>query len=362
MSKNIVVMGSGQIGRAVAKLVLNSVQYPDVWIWDKVDNKIDLVDTHIIDLEDATVEYLTSELIDNQTDYVVNALPFFLNEKIAQAAANAGCSYIDFTEDDQMADKVQAIYRNHPNLSCAVKCGLAPGFINYLGHHLVSNIISEGGKCSSLMISVGALPRNVNGTRPADLYNISWSVDGLVNEYIRPCRVRHGGKVMEIEALTGIEKVIADGVEYEAAYTSGGIGSLISELKHVPNVAYKTLRYPTHYDYVRDVVARHHREFEPIKEEFLKVFPFNTDDVIVVYAEAKGKDKSGRLVRQSRSYQITGINDLSAIQTTTASGGVAVLELMESRDLSGIINHADISLDVFMSTVAATNAYGYDIK
>jgi saccharopine dehydrogenase-like NADP-dependent oxidoreductase len=302
-------------------------------------------------------------LSDKKATHVMVAMPFMYNDKIALAAAKARCHYIDFTEDDLMADKVQAIYQvfnaNGANLTCAVKCGLAPGFINYLGHSLVKDITGEnyggGGKCTDLMISVGALPRNVNGRGP-DLYNLSWSVDGLVNEYIRPCRVRMMGEEKEIEPLLGLEPVIADGVEYEAAFTSGGIGSLVKELKKVQNVAYKTLRYPTHYDYVREAVARNHKDFDKIKAEFLKVFPFNTDDVIVVYAEAKGVNANNTYSRRSYSAHFVGVDGLSAIQSTTAGGGVAVLELMLKGQISGIVNHADITLDKMLASTQTFQA------
>lgn len=357
----VIVFGGGQIGRGVEKFCYD-LFYPSMpdekcQVWDKFS----LNTSNKVDVDAFTVEELTQKLLDAKATHVIVAMPFSYNEKIAMAAAAAGCHYIDFTEDDVMADKVQTIYRNHPELTCAVKCGLAPGFINYLGHSLVKDITREEyggkGKCTDLMISVGALPRNVNGQNDWENYNLSWSVDGLVNEYIRPCRVRINGQEMEIDALTGREPVIADGVRYEAAFTSGGIGSLVKELKHVKNVAYKTLRYPGHYNYVIDAVNRHNKDFDKIKAEFLKLFPFNSDDVIVVYAEAKGIDDNGKYVRRSFSGHFGGGDGLSGIQTTTAGGGVAILEMMLAGKISGIVNHADISLADFMKTTIGQVAY-----
>jgi saccharopine dehydrogenase-like NADP-dependent oxidoreductase len=357
----IIIFGHGQIGAACGALIYNLFYSTDgiraldrYEIWDKHPNAQVAVDLDKMSMMDIAVA-----LKDADATHVIVALPFSYNEKVADAACYAECHYIDFTEDDVMADKVQAIYKDS-GLTCAVKCGLAPGFINYLGHSLVNDITSipgEGGKCTDLMISVGALPRNVNGTSPKDFYNLSWSVDGLVNEYIRPCRVRMNGRELEIPPLTGLERVIADGVKYEAAFTSGGIGSLVKELAHVKNVAYKTLRYPTHYQYVQEAVARNHGNFDKIKAEFLRSFPFNRDDVIAVYVEAKGVDANNTYIRKSFSAHFIGVEGLSAIQSTTAGGGVAVLEMMLSGKISGIVNHADISLDAFMSTETAQSAY-----
>jgi saccharopine dehydrogenase-like NADP-dependent oxidoreductase len=131
----------------------------------------------------------------------------------------------------------------------------------------------------------------------------------------------------------------------------------VKELKNVANVAYKTLRYPTHYDYVRDAVERHHGDFDKIKAEFLKVFPFNPDDVIVVYAEAKGINSNGTYVRETFSGHYRGIEGMSAIRSTTAAGGVAILELMLQGKVSGLVNHTDISMRDFMSTATASAVY-----
>lgn len=357
----VVIYGAGQIGSACRKF-LYDLSYGRDDFWYVVVDKQG-VDGDIIgrDLDKILAEEITFDLKTWGATHVIVAMPFAYNEKIATGAAEAGCNYIDFTEDDVMADKVQAIYQNYPTLTCAVKCGLAPGFINYLGHSLVKDITNEGygggGTCTDLMISVGALPRNVNGNQAWQNYNLSWSVDGLVNEYIRPCRVRINGQEMEIPALTGREKVIADGVEYEAAFTSGGIGSLVKELKDVKNVAYKTLRYPGHYDYVIQAVGRLHKDFNKIKDEFLKLFPFNKDDVIVVYAEAKGINAKGTYTRNTFSGHFGGGDGLTGIQSTTAGSGVAILEMMLQGKISGIVNHADISLVDFMKTTTAQVAY-----
>jgi saccharopine dehydrogenase-like NADP-dependent oxidoreductase len=361
----VVVLGAGQIGRAI-RYILNSGAFTnefDVHCWDKED-VVECgwmkITTDVVDFEKIDPVSLRLKLEEVHADYVMNALPFHLNINVATAACQAGCNYIDFTEDDVMAATVAGIYANRPDLHCAPKCGLAPGYINYLGHTLVGEIE----KPESLTIMVGALPRHTRGAIPRDNYNLSWSVDGLVNEYIRPCRIRWNGEVREVPALGGQETVRIDGVEYECAMTSGGVGSLVDDLK-VPNVMYKTLRYPGHYDYVRKAVQRHGGDFVRLKAEFLKVFPFCDLDVIVVYAEARGTSE-GRLVKKVVANRFIGVDNLSAIQSTTAGGGVAVLELMVKSRVKinptnilkpGLIKHTDINLYQFNNTRAGSYFY-----
>jgi saccharopine dehydrogenase-like NADP-dependent oxidoreductase len=365
----VAILGAGQIGRAVYEIISylkrQATMMPNGSVYGNVETfVIDSSDANIfrlsggshlvVDLANSPMDELVKVLVDQKVTHVINALPFFLNEKAASAAAAAKCSYIDFTEDDVMADKVQAIYEGL-NLNCAVKCGLAPGFINYIGYNLIGKIDTP----DSLMISVGALPRTVSydAAHPEHSYNLTWSVDGLVNEYIRPCRIRKDGVEKEVPALGGLCKVVLDGLEYEAAYTSGGVGSLVRDLKQVPNVHYMTLRYPGHYRYVRSVVQDNHAKFEPIKDIFLKNFPYTDDDVIVVYATASGKDQNGTLIRRNYFNRFYGINGLTGIQSTTASSGVAMLELMLYGKVKGIVNHTDVDLKDFTKTIAFENYY-----
>jgi saccharopine dehydrogenase-like NADP-dependent oxidoreductase len=338
----VAIFGAGKIGSAVSKILTGTLNISHVIVDENGTPGFKF------DLTAISSEYITELLKFNNITHIVNALPFHLNEKVATAAFNAGCNYIDFTEDDAMSDKVQEIYKNSHILICATKCGLAPGFVNYIGYDLVRQIE----KPNSLIVSVGALPRNVSFSedKPADSYNLSWSVDGLVNEYIRPCRVRHNGKEIEVKALTDIKTVILDGTTYEYANTSGGVGSLLKDLSTVPNIAYKTMRYPGHYKYVSNIVKMHNGDFEKIKQEFLKTFPYNDDDVIVVYAEATGTSNNGQYVRRTYSNKIYGSKGLTGIQATTAASGTAILEMMIDNELSGVINHKDISLYDFKKT------------
>jgi len=362
----VAILGAGQIGRAVYKIITdlrkdadfrNPYYGIDAFVIDSSQENIQKLvygSHYVVDLTTSSQKEITELLVGNEVTHVINALPFIFNVKVASAAAAANCSYIDFTEDDIMADKVKEVFKEG-SLNCAVKCGLAPGFINYVGYDLVGKMDTP----DSLLISVGALPRTVSYDKahPEHSYNLSWSVDGLVNEYIRPCRVRKNGEEMEIPALGGLVKVVLDGTEYEAAYTSGGIGSLAHDLTNVPNVHYMTLRYPGHYKYVRGIVQDNHSNFDVIKKIFTNTFSFTDDDVIVVYANAQGKDKDGVPVRKSYSNKFYGVNGLTGIQSTTAGSGVAMLELMLEGKMTGIIDHSSVSLLDFTNTHAFLDYY-----
>jgi saccharopine dehydrogenase-like NADP-dependent oxidoreductase len=151
--------------------------------------------------------------------------------------------------------------------------------------------------------------------------------------------------------------VLLDGTEYEAAYTSGGIGSLVKDLPNVSDVHYMTLRYPGHYSYIKRLIQETSADFNKLREIFLKKFPFANDDVIVVYANAIGKDIEGNLIRRSYHNKFYGVDGLTGIQSTTAGSGVSMLELMITGKISGMINHSDVALNDFTNTLAFKKYY-----
>ena len=74
-----------------------------------------------------------------------------------------------------------------------------------------------------LQLRVGALPRYPQG---ALRYAMTWSTEGLINEYCNPCDAIVQGRRTSVPALDGLETLLIDGVEYEAFNTSGGLGTL----------------------------------------------------------------------------------------------------------------------------------------
>ena len=60
------------------------------------------------------------------------------------------------------------------------QCGLAPGFISIVAH----DIASRFDKLDTVRLRVGALPQYPSN---ALSYNLTWSTDGVINEYIERC-------------------------------------------------------------------------------------------------------------------------------------------------------------------------------
>ena len=129
------------------------------------------------------------------------------------------------------------------------QCGLAPGFVSIVAHRLTQSFES----LDTVHMRVGALPQFPTN---ALTYNLTWSTDGLINEYCNPCEAIHDGQRMNVLPLEGVEHFSLDGVRYEAFNTSGGLGTLCDTLDNqVRELNYKTIRYQGHRDYMAFLIS-----------------------------------------------------------------------------------------------------------
>jgi len=217
----------------------------------------------------------------------------------------------------------------------------------------------------TITMRVGALPLYATN---ALRYNVTWSIDGLINEYCNPCEVVVGGRTVLAAALDGIESVMIDGVAYEAFYTSGGLGTLADTLAgKVETMSYKTLRYPGHAEIMklllRDLGLADDRE--TMRRILSRAAPFTRKDVVVVFVTGVGL-KGGRLEEDSIVLRYYGEPDLGAIQLTTAAGCIAMIELFLAGKLPqrGFVRQEDAALNDFLATRAGAQlvaaARGWD--
>src|ERR1044072_7174306 len=104
----------------------------------------------------------------------------------------------------------------------------------------------EVDQLDEIHIRVGGLPQN---PRPPLDYQIVFSVEGLINEYVERARVIREGQLVEVESLTELETLdFPDPYgRMEAFQTSGGTSTLPETFAgRVKELDYKTIRYPGH--------------------------------------------------------------------------------------------------------------------
>ncbi len=280
---------------------------------------------------------------------VISACPYYLTPYVAKAAKNAGVHYFDLTEDVASTRVVKQLAEG-AGTAFVPQCGLAPGFISIAAHHATLGFE----KLRDVRMRVGALPIFPSN---ALKYNLTWSTDGLINEYCNPCEAIVDGALRELPALENAEEFSLDGVAYEAFNTSGGLGTLCETLDgRVENLDYKTVRYPGHRDIVKILIRdlRLGMNRGVLKDVFEASIPMTTQDVVLVFVTVTGW-KHGRLTQETfvRKVYASLVNDrlLSAIQLTTAAGACAMLDLHREGKLpaKGFVRQEQASLDDFLA-------------
>ncbi|GAA1828568.1 saccharopine dehydrogenase NADP-binding domain-containing protein [Pseudonocardia ailaonensis] len=284
-------------------------------------------------------------------DAVVSCLPFHLNIDVAEAAHDAKVHYFDLTEDVPTTNRVIELAAGNPAAAFAPQCGLAPGLIGIVG----ASIAKTFDEVRSIELKVGALPQNPTGLLG---YAINWSPEGVVNEYLNDCEVVRSGHRQMVPAMTEKERVLIGGIEFEAALTSGGLGTMCATYEgSVRRLDYKTLRYPGHFDQMHflfdELNLRDQREV--VGRMMIDAKPPVDDDVVYVHAAVEGM-KHGAPLRENfvRGYKPLTISGRAwrAISWTTAASVVGVVELVADGVLpqTGFIRQEDIGLDQLLST------------
>ena len=201
---------------------------------------------------------------------------------------------------------------------------------------------------------VGALPKFPSN---ALNYNLTWSTDGVINEYCEPCEAIVNGRLRETQPLEECEEFSLDGILYEAFNTSGGLGTLCETLAgRVRNLNYRTIRYPGHAAIMKallnDLRLRDRRDL--LKDILEHAVPVTLQDVVIVFVTVSGM-RQGQLVQETYANKIysapLGGRMRSAIQITTAGAICAVLDMLADGHLpqSGLIRQEEIALQPFLA-------------
>ncbi len=282
-------------------------------------------------------------------EFVISACPFHLTPAIASAAVAVGAHYFDLTEDVASTRRVKALAAG-ATTALVPQCGLAPGFISIVAHDMAGRFDT----LRDVQMRVGALP--VYPTN-ALKYNLTWSTDGLINEYCNPCEAIIDSRLTETLALEEVEAFSLDGVGYEAFNTSGGLGTLCETLEgRVENLNYKTVRYPGHRDIVKMLIRdlRLGQRREILKDVLEDALPMTHQDVVLVFVTVSGM-REGRLTQESyakKIYSATfGGKLYSAIQLTTAAGICAMVDMLRAGDLprKGFVRQEEGDLGRFLA-------------
>lgn len=270
----------------------------------------------------------------------ISCVNYWLNEGLAKAAIEAGTHFCDLGGNNDVVDAELALdaQAKAAGINIIPDCGLAPGMVAVL----VAHAAQQFEKLDEIHIRVGGLPQT---PKPPLDYQLVFSVEGLINEYIEPARVIRDGKVETIESMTEIESLtFAEPFgRMEAFQTSGGTSTLVETfLGKVRELDYKTIRYPGHCAKFKTMIDLGLCSWTPIDvdgqqvkprrvlgELLVKNLPHDEPDAVLVRVEVTGDD--GKRLRYEIIDRYDPATQLSAMMRTTAFPA-SIVALMMARN------------------------------
>lgn len=291
-------------------------------------------------------------------DALLDCLPWPQAVRMARLAREHDLHYANLTEHVESSDEIARLAAGAER-GFVIQTGLAPGFVNVLGHRLFLEFRRRFGveRVESLRLRVGALPLRA---LPPHFYAFTWNTKGVATEYLEESVVIRGGRRTTLPSVTEVATLQLGPLVLEEALTSGGAADLPHALAgKVDDLDYKTLRHPGHWQWVQEQVAAlpeggsRQERIERLEASFLRSIPAVEEDQVVIYAAAEGVDAGGVRRRLDEHLVVTprqvGRHTLRAIQCTTAAGLAESARILLSGELSGVVLQSGLDPDRWLS-------------
>ena len=383
----LLVIGSGMMGSAAAYDMARSAHVEAVTLADSDAKRARDVAARINHIAgqkivraaelDASDEKAAARLMRGH-DAALSAVPYFLNFGLAKAAVEARCHFADLGGNNTVVRQELALAKKAEKRGVAIApdCGLSPGMASILGGELVRRL---GGRADALKLYVGGLPET---PMPPFHYQLVFSVEGLINEYVEPARILRKGKLVTIEALTEPEEFRIPGFSQLVAFqTSGGTSTLPETFEgRVGECFEKTLRYPGHFDLLCELKELGLFSSEKIKIGDVQIAPravmsklfegkfaSKGPDVCIMRLEAHesvhkpgvrgllGGRLKGRVASFTMIDHYDAKTDTSAMMRTTAYPASIVVQMLASGAIQkrgAVLQERDVPADLFLDEIA----------
>ncbi|MEO6334436.1 MAG: saccharopine dehydrogenase C-terminal domain-containing protein [Pyrinomonadaceae bacterium] len=346
----VLVLGAGRMGYGAAfDLVHNSPDVESVTVADfdltKARGVAEKVGTsRISGVQIDAANYDDVITLMSGHDSAISCVNYWYNESLSKAAIETGTNFCDLGGNNYVVDSQLGLdaEAKTAGISIIPDCGLAPGMVSILAMHGAAQFDD----IREIHIRVGGLPQD---PRPPLDYQLVFSVEGLINEYVEVARVIRGGRVVEVESMTETEELSFEGFPpLEAFQTSGGTSTLPDTfLGKIEELDYKTIRYAGHCEKFKTMIDLGLCSSEEIVVDFAKVtprkvfgdllqkhLPADHPDYVLVRLDFVGR-RNGEVGRAR--YDIVDKQDettgLSAMMRTTAFPASIIAQMMARGDV-----------------------------
>ncbi|TFH14603.1 saccharopine dehydrogenase family protein [Candidatus Bathyarchaeota archaeon] len=326
---NVIILGSGKIGSIIGREFASIQKDSKITMADSVKARASQASSAIHGSNWTTIDITDYQVfVEKLTGYdlIIGALPGDYGWIALKASIEAGVNMLDvsYTPEDPTVLNRDAEKRS---LTIIPDCGVAPG----LSSILVGYATSKLDTVRDAHIMVGGIPEK---PVPPLGYTITWSADGLVDEYIRDVKIIEKSKTVQVPALSGLEQIDFPGVGTLEAFYTDGLRTLAKSITGVESMWEKTLRYPGHVEKVKLLKALGFFDEEPLKVGEQEVLP---------------KTVTARLFE--RSLWMPDVGDLLAMQITVRG----IVEGKEKDYKFRVLDYYDHEKEV--SAMARTTGY-----
>jgi len=264
----VLVLGCGNIGSVIARNFAESMEECEIVVADREEERAKKVASSIEDAAWITVDatdYAGLVEVLRGFNLVIGALPGDYGYQALKAAIEAGVDMVDvsFTPEDPLELDGAA---KEAGITIIPDCGVAPGLSNML----VGYASAKLDRVLEAHILVGGLPEH---PVPPLGYTVTWSAEGLIDEYMRDVRIVEDGRLTIVPALSGLEEIDFPGVGRLEAFYTDGLRTLLHTLRGVESMWEKTLRYPGHVEKIRLLKALGFFDEEPVAVGRVEVSP-----------------------------------------------------------------------------------------
>jgi lysine 6-dehydrogenase len=330
------VIGAGMMGKAIAYDLCNFSNFDNITIVDK-DKKTIKSAEDFLKKQDINFDLLYIKKKDDvintfqKNDISISAIPYTYNLFLTKIAIETNTHFIDLGGNNTVVNQQINLDNKakENNVTIIPDCGLAPGMASVV----VRDVVEYFDLIDYAKIRVGGLPQN---PKPPLNYQIVFSPNGLINEYVEDAIVLENKKIITKKSMTELEKIPFPEPfgDLEAFNTSGGCSTLPYTYREKINyLDYKTIRYPGHCEKFLPLLKIQPRE--KLIDYLKKNLASNEKDVVLMKVISKGiKDNKIMDLEYTMIDYYDEENNITSMMRTTAYPVAIIADMIGSGEIS----------------------------